>query len=256
MVHRRGLTKAKRRGSSRYVILCLGIIIIVVLLFIGVRHLLTQWELFRVDKITISGNDQLEHDFLMDRCNGLLGENLFSVSQDEIYHRFNNVIRVKDVRFKRRLPDKLIILIEEREAFVQIRTNEGFLFPVDRDLIILDSERFYKDVCPVISSTLSSDMIEPGEILSDSLLISSINLLRRIVDYKPEFYHQISEIYYDDENVVLVDLNRGYKVYIGENNIEDKLERLEFVASNREIEKGVKVDLRFKDKLILRSEDK
>lgn len=257
MVNRRVRATSKKRGSSRYFVLVLLALTVILLLYLGAQKLLNKWEVFKIEKIEIVGFDNLEEDFLMNQCIDLIGENLFSVSIDEIENRFSNIIRVKKVRFSKRLPDKLKIYIQERKAFIQVRSKEGNLFPVDIERVVLDSDKFYPaDVCPIIHTGIANSIFLPGEILNDSLLVRAHNLVKEIVNYKADFIYSISEIYEKDGDLILIDCNRGYKIYLGVDNIYDKLERLEFVATNREIEAGYIVDLRFNGKLILRAEDR
>ena len=256
MRNRRVRVKAKKRGSSRYFVLVLAALLLLFLLFLGVKQVLTKWEVFTIERIEVDGFSDLEEDFLLSRCNDLIGENLFSVSNEMIENRFENIVRVKSVKTGKRLPDKLKITIEERKTFLQVRSNAGHVYPLDREMIVLDTDRFYQDdFSPVVTTNLSEDAFVTGDVLSDSLLNRSCELIKMMMEYKKDFIHRISEIYEKDGDIVLIEVDKGLRIYLGDNNIPDKLEQFEFVAANREIEPGSIVDLSFTDKLILRSEE-
>jgi len=71
-----------------------------------------------------------------------------------------------------------------------------------------------------------------------------------------DFFAGISQIYEEDDEIYFIEIENGYKILLGDENISDKIKRYNFVEKNRKFEKNSIIDLRFKDKLIIRSEDK
>ena len=76
--------KKKRRGSSRYFVVFIFLIILLFGGFIGIKRLIQSIGYFNIEKIEVVGNNILETDFLLNLCNDLIGENLFSVSKKDI----------------------------------------------------------------------------------------------------------------------------------------------------------------------------
>jgi cell division septal protein FtsQ len=81
-----------------------------------------------------------------------------------------------------------------------------------------------------------------------------IDLYEQIREVDREFFSRISQIYREADEIYFVDLSNGYRILLGNDNIEDKIRRYNFVEKNRKFEKGSVIDLRFKNKLIVRSE--
>ena len=247
--------KKKRRGSSRYFVLFIFLIILLFSGFIGIKRLIQSIGYFNIEKIEVVGNNILETDFLLNLCNGLIGGNLFSVSKNDILKKYENVIRIKDIKVLKIIPGKLKLKIIERKTVFLIKTKEGELYPVDEEKIILDNNHSIKEILPIISLGLSKNEIIFGEVISNELIDRSFDFRLSVNNVESKFFNKISEFYEEGEDIYMVELNKGYKIIFGEGDIEDKLRRFMFLEKNRDFERGSIIDLRFKDRLIIRSEE-
>ncbi|MCK4694671.1 MAG: FtsQ-type POTRA domain-containing protein [Candidatus Cloacimonetes bacterium] len=247
--------KKKRRGSSRYFVVFIFLIILLFGGFIGIKRIIQSIGYFNIEKIEVVGNNILEPDFLLNLCNDLIGENLFSVSKKDILKKYENVIRIKDIKVLKIIPGKLKIKIIERKAVFLIKTKEGVLYPVDEDKIILDSNYSFKEILPIISLGLSKNEIIFGKVISNEFIDRIFDFRLSVNSVESKFFNKISEFYEEDEDIYMVELNKGYKIIFGDGEMEDKLKRFMFLEKNRDFERGSIIDLRFKDRLIIRSEE-
>jgi cell division septal protein FtsQ len=246
----------KRRGYSRYFFLFLLIIILLVSAYYGVRSLLVSWNIFQIEKIEISGYENLEKDFLLYFARDFLGKNLFSISQQDVLNKYDNIVRVKSVEMSRHIPNVLKLKFQERKGIFQVKTAEGNLFPIDEEKIVLDNDNFYNsEVLPVIDTNIKTAEIKIGEVVDDFFVDRILELYEKILAADKNFIDKISEFYLDDNQIVLVESSKGYKIILGEENIASKLKRFSFLEQHRTFEAGIVVDLQFPNSLIIRTED-
>ncbi|MBN1949283.1 MAG: FtsQ-type POTRA domain-containing protein [Candidatus Cloacimonetes bacterium] len=247
----------KKRGSSRYFVFFL---LILAGLWGGwklLRQLLQSWDLFTIERITLEGNINLDTDFLLNLCSDFIGANLFSVNRDDIRKKFENVIRIRDLKVRKNIPGRIHIRISERQAILLVRSAEGILFPVDEEGVVLDNEKIsLTEVLPVVSSKILLADLVPGKTFQNDFFAEVIKLYREIKEVDPGFFQNISEIYRRSDYIYLVEVNKGYEILFGEGEIAEKVKRYNFVEQNRTFERGSVVDLRFNQKLIVRPEDK
>jgi hypothetical protein len=246
----------KRTGNSRYfvaffTILCLGVSI-----YWGIRQFFAKIDFFQIEEVIIEGNNQIETAFLQKLTDDYIGRNLYQVSIDEIRFRFDNLVRIENIELKKVIPSKLILKIEERKGVFNLKTTDGILYPMSRDFVILDNDKFYStDILPIVNTSLRNEDMRVGEKINDDFLNRVWNLYLTITSSYPGFFDQISEIYESENEIFLVEARIGYKIVFGDEDLVDKVKRYEFLEQNRSFEKGKIVDLRFKDQLVIRSDN-
>ena len=248
--------KKKRSGSSRYFFFFLVLIVLIYGVYIGINSLFTKLDLFKVKSIKISGNENLETDFLKNLCNDFINLNLYSISKKDVLRKYENIVRIDRIKVSRIFPNKLKIEINEKKGEFFFRTASGIIFPIDKNRVVLDNVNFYEnEVMPIIGTKIPDAEIIIGKRI-ENILIEKIFFLReKFANVDPDFINSISEFYLKDENLIFVNANIGYRIVLGENEIEEKLKRLIFLEQNRTFEKGTIIDLRFKDQLVIRSEE-
>ena len=246
----------KKTGSSRYFfyfILSTGIIIAG---YYGLKNLITKMDMFYINKIEISGNINLETEFLQNLSRDFLGQNLYAVSKKDVLQKYENIVRIDDIKVIKVFPDELRIKVEEKKGIFYLKSKEGELFPIDGNRIVLDNKNFYEDeIIPVIETDIPADNFLFGKKIENDFMERVFTFYDRLIKTAPEFSNHISEFYEDDGDIVMVEPNIGYRIIFGDDEIEDKLKRYVFLEQNRTFEKGTIVDLRFKNQLVIRSED-
>jgi cell division septal protein FtsQ len=245
-----------RRGSSRYIFFLILILGCLAGLFFGIRALLGSFSFFKVERIEIAGNNNLEDEFLASLAGEFIGLNLFRIKADEVRQKFENISRVQKVKITRKIPDVLKIKFTERTGLFYLKSKEGDLFPIDGRKLVLENDILYPgENLPVIHTTISSEEVEVGMNVDDAVVNRVYGFYKKIHDSDPDFLSRISEFYLMDGDLYLTDLYKGYTILFGEKDIAEKYKRFSFLEKNREFNKGEIVDLRFKDKLIVRPEE-
>lgn len=245
----------KKRGSSRYFVLIVLLACLVFFGFQGLKKLFTSIDLFNIEKIEITGNRILETDFLLNIALDLIGRNMLTVSRREITAKYENIARIKQIRIRKKLFSTLVITFEERNAIFLISSDQGDLIPIDSEKVYMDRESLDpREVLPVVNTGIALQEMRPGKVCDNEFVNQMIKLYKQIRYVDDDFFSNISQIYRELDEIYLVELNYGYRILLGDTHIEDKIRRYNFVEKNRKFEKDSVIDLRFKDKLIVRSE--
>jgi len=248
--------KKKRHGSSRYYFLYIFMIMIMIVIVTGVRMLIIKVSFFEISEIKISGNYNIKEEFLKNLSQDCLGKNLYEISKNEIRSRYENLVRIKNVKVNRIFPDKLKITIFERLGVFYLKTKEGILFPLDIEKIVLDNDNFYSaEILPIIETDLMNENIVYGEIIEHDFVDRVYDFYEEIKLEDKEFIDKISEFYLENGKFCMIEANIGYKIIFGEDKIKNKLLRFNFLEKNRGFEKGNIVDLRFDKQLIVSREN-
>ena len=246
----------KRSGSSRFFIFFLVLIVLIYKVYVGINSLFTKLDIFKIKYIKISGNENLETTFLKNLSNDFINLNLYSISKRDVLMKYENVVRIDDIKVSRIFPNKLKIVISEKKGEFFFRTKNGTLYPIDNNRVVLDYEKCYEhEALPVIGTKIPDAEIVPGKKIENILIEEIFSLKEKFADVDPDFINNISEFYIKDENLILVNANIGYRIVLGNDEIEEKLKRFIFLEQNRTFERGTVIDLRFKDQLVIRSEE-
>ncbi len=246
----------KRRGNSRYFIIFLGCMVFMGMLFFVMQYIFRSMEFFTIDKVEITGYQNLGKDFYEDLAKDTIGMNLYSIRKDEIAARYENIVRVRNVKVSRVLPKKLKIAIEERLAVLHVKTKDGVLLPVDRDLIVLDSEGAYlAEDTPIVSLDIPSADVQLGERLNNDRLARIYALHNEIARLNRKIAESVSEYYFEGREICMIEASSGCLIYLGDGQLEEKLHRLEFFGGNKGFLDNTVLDLRYKDQIVARTGD-
>ncbi len=246
----------KRTGSSRYFVIFLFAICLLIGIYLGIKNLMSRVNWFHIKDISIEGNENLEKQFLSNLSLDFVGSNLYAISKNDVKLKYENIVRIADLEIRKVFPNKIKIIIKERKGLFNIKTLEGDIFPVDKEMIVLDNDSIYPDeILPVVETQLSSNDLRFGETAEDTFLQRVYVFYRQVVPTFPDFIQNVSEFYPRENEIFIVEANIGYKIVFGEEEIIDKVRRYEFLEQNRKFEKDKIVDLRYPDQLVIRSEE-
>ena len=143
-------------------------------------------------QVEVMGNKYLSSDKVMAIARIPVGENIFLVDLDETENRFSSIIQIKSIRFKRKLPDRIIINVSERTPFAMAVIGDVPAL-IDEDGCIiarknLQASIYLSDIAslPAIRG-ISKRSIEEGKRLNSSdrvFIKNSINLLSKFLNLR------------------------------------------------------------------------
>jgi cell division septal protein FtsQ len=245
--------RRKRRGNSRYAIFFLLIVIAIIVSGFTATHFMKRMSFFDIEQIIVDGNENLNSSFLEELALEFVGQNLFAVASNDVRLRYDNIIRIKRMKTRRSLPNKLKLIFEERKGFVYLNTKEGVIVPVDKEMMVLDNRGFYlSEDLPVFHTDISKEELLAGDTLSNEIVAEIMNVHERIALSSID-EQLISEYYFRNGNLFIVEASTGSRICLGSESFQDKIEKLEFVWQNIGIENNTKMDFRFKNQVVISS---
>lgn len=218
---------------------------------------LTRWLLtsprFAVRHVEIQGLAWLRDDEVRAAAGIEPGQNLFTVDEVAVARRLEQLPRVKRARVVRGLPDRVVLVIEERSPFA-LAVRAGRLYWVDEAGHLLGPEpRAVAPGLPVITGLTAEGESRPAA--EGAQVQSATALLRMLLRTGGGLAARLSEIRVGpaDAGPVLY-TDDGIEVRLDRDWTEEELGRLDGVLAQlrAEPEPVESVDLRFRDQVVLK----
>ncbi|MBI5584282.1 MAG: FtsQ-type POTRA domain-containing protein [Deltaproteobacteria bacterium] len=188
---------------------------------------------FRLEDVSIQGNRRVSQVELLQK-GGLEDKvNLLALNLRDVKKRLEAVPWIKAVQLRRELPNKLTVLVQEREPLSLVLFSQGLYFLDAEGVPFKKADRQETSSLPVVTGLQKADWQENGRldprILQDLLLLKT--LLARGKD--PLYPEKLSEIHVDpDCGYSLYTLDRGVRITLGQEELTTRLNRLEKVWSS------------------------
>jgi len=251
------MREKKRRGHSRYYLFFVLCLMAVIALGTGAVYAFRHLSVFELKSISISGNLAVPDSLIYKTTNHYLGTNLFRISKSELRRDLQRISRVKDVKIRKHLLNKLSLQISEREGLLYVKSFEGNLYPIDEDAIVLTRfSKVYREDLPIYSSYYKDSQFKPGVKLTKPDLLRIVALHQRVRTEAPDYLSYISEYYMIDNTINIIDARYGTRIIPGEDNMATQLRRYQFVQDNGNISRKSVVDLRFDNQVVVKAGDK
>ena len=249
--------RSKPRDIKRLIVLYFtwtAITVIVVSILTGFVFSLPIWQ---TSSVKVAGNNYLPEAKIVSTAKIPVGENIFLIDLDEVKNRFSDIIQIKDVKVRRKLPGTIIIEIKERTPFA-IAVIEGTTSLVDDDGYIVATRNLGSSIyrsgiakCPVIRG-INKKSLEKGVRLNaaDRMFArSALNMLSKFMD--------IGTIQMDVGNRedIIIYVEDILKVKIGDQNeIERKIRIIKALLSSvtGKWNKVAYIDVRVPDSPVIR----
>lgn len=164
------------------------------ILFIVVISILAGFimslPIWRIRSVQVTGNNFLPEAKIINTAKIPQGENIFLIDLDEVKSRFSDVIQIKEMRIKRKLPATVIIDVKERIPFAIVVIG-GTTSLVDEDGYMiarqsLGSSMYKVDITkyPVIRGILKKNLengvrLNPGD---RAFVSSALGMLSKFID--------------------------------------------------------------------------
>ncbi len=244
----------KRRGSSRYYIFFVLILLALGGLGFGLHSWLSSVSWMNLEEVRVRGNVCVADSVVFSLLGPYMGQNLLTLPKNEIKTTISNLSRVKGVRVRRRLLNTLLVDLEERKGCLYLRTLEGDLYPVDADGVPLQKySDVYSENLPVMGVLLHNSDIQPGEKLENAPLARVLAVHKQIGKEAPEFLPHISEYYTIDNTVYIIDARDGTRLIPSTKNMDRQFSRYHFVKENGSVSDGSVLDLRFNNQVVVKA---
>jgi cell division protein FtsQ len=201
---------------------------------------------FDVQKITVSGLKRVDENQVLAAAGFEVGTNVFRIKLDTIRERVEELPWVRYAIVERVVPDKIIIKVVEREAIGLARIN-GEVFQFDVDAKILDPDGVSGSSFPILDGLRTND--PKGN-------LQKVEAYRKVLDdIGPT---ALSEVHINDaQEVTIVSASDPLLVNLGPSDFRTRwVKYLELKSQiQQQYPQAVRVDLRFKNQVIIRMKD-
>ncbi len=194
---------------------------ILLLIIIGIGIFLCTSDIFKIQKVNITGNEQVMIEEL--KVDDKIGNNIFLISKRKIEKDFKKNPYIKTVITKKILPNKLEINIEERQKSFMIQVENGFLY-LDNQGYILEESSI--NIAKPIIVGYSTQELSPGKRLEGKDLEKLEDVIKIIENCKKiEIYDIITNINISNEEEYIIYIENVKKfIYIGNSsNLANKM---------------------------------
>lgn len=195
---------------------------------------------FCITKIEVEGQEKLSKDTILKQAAIPKQRSIFRVDLREVSRRIAQVSRVKKAEVRRVFPSTLLVLVQERVPFAYLE-KRAHLWEVDEEGVVI-GEAVEKQHLPLITgSGVSPDKaqrIEMGVKILANFQKSGLPL---------------SRIDIINENSIVGYLEKGPRVYLGENHHLGYLSYLPLILQDaKRVDRRVKyLDLRFDRQVVV-----
>ena len=196
----------------------------VILLLIGVMLAMLLLPCFNIKYIDVAGNTKVTQASLTEKSTVAYGENIFKVNIKKGKKQIENIPYVESVKIKRKLPDIVIIEINERKPVAALIAGEGFAL-IDRECRILETVK--ETNMPIVEGL--EVKIQDGKFIGEENpeFVANFKKLSGILEGNG-VKDRITNYKVDKENKITFVIDKTKTVILGdEKNIEYKLLLLE-----------------------------
>jgi len=201
-----------------------------------------------VRRIEVVGARMADPEEVIRRCGVVVGAQLYRLDIKEVVQRVREIPWVRDVRIRRRLPGKLVIVLEERDPVALVAA--GKLFPVDREGIVLPPPKVPLDL-PLITG-VPEGKLKIGRKIAYPPVEQALRWISGVEEGDPGLLDEVSELRLEKDGLRAY-LTDGTEVQLGGNAKADALSlRAVLQQLSREGRKARYLDLRFAGHVVAR----
>lgn len=207
---------------------------------------LTTAPRFEVQKLSVAGLKRVEENQVLAKAGFGVGTNVFRVKLDEIRERVEELQWVRHALVERVLPDQIIIKIIEREPIGLARIH-GEVFQFDADAKILDPDPVSGPSFPILDGLRTGD--HKGN-------LGKVEAYRKVLEDLGQT--ALSEIHINDAGEVTV-VSASDPLMVNLGTVDFRSRWVKYLQLKPQIQQqypqAVRVDLRFKNQVIVRMQD-
>lgn len=145
-------------------------LLVLLMIIIGGGVFALVSPIFNINEIQVVNNNQIPTDTIVSLSQLQLGENLFKFSCNNAEEEIKTNPYIKNVKVQRKIPNKVVITIEERERKFNVEFLNGFAY-IDNQGYILEISEQKLDL-PVIQgiSTQQEQIVEGNRLNEEDLV--------------------------------------------------------------------------------------
>ncbi len=171
--------KKKRRRKKRYLLQ----LILLIAFGVGVYYFMTS-SLFDIQRLTVIDNQYYTTQQVISIAEAKVGGNLFKTSTAEMKDKLLDDPYIKNAKVERKLPDELIITVEERQEAAAVPYGDQFIL-IDQEGMILRKTDVEPALTLFTGMTLTNIQIgTPLQVEENSMLVGTLELIESMEEYE------------------------------------------------------------------------
>lgn len=193
---------------------------------------------FQLETIDVDGLSRVDRATLLERAGLLEGVNMFDVDAERASEAVEAHPWIRSARVERRLPDQVVVDVEEYEAAAVV-VDDGYQLVDERGEVFKELESSEAGdllELPLVTG-VDVDETSPKELrnrLLEALGVVEMYRVRGLADWQP-----LSEVHFDPVlGLSIVTADSGTEIRLGRGRYRERLERLEVVQSSL-VERGI-----------------
>lgn len=253
LIARQRLVRSGRRPwrrLGRRLALVVAALLVLAVQAAGATWLLTS-ALFRVEAVQVRGASRLPAERVLAAAGIAAGTNFWRLDAGAVVARLEALAEIRRAELIRELPNRVVILVEERRPFTLV--HGGRLHWIDEEGRLVGEERdAVASPAPVISG-LTEEEMAGMRTRPSAKARAAIALIRALLRSGSPLASEISEIDMSRREGPVLYTVGGIEVRLGDENWEERLARLEGVLAQvgRPGTAVSAIDLRFRDQVVL-----
>lgn len=190
--------KKKKRRKKHYLLK----FIMVIVLCTGLYFFFTS-SLFDIQKIIVENNKYYTSEQIIGIAKAKPGKNLFKSSTSDMKERLLKDPYLKSVKVKRKLPDTIKIIVEERKEYAAIPYGEGFVI-IDQEGLVLRKVKAEPKLTLLLGMTVKDTTagkalkVEENSVLTDTLSMLKKMEAKELYFKKIDISHVVIKAYIYD----------------------------------------------------------
>jgi len=189
---------------------------------------------------------------VLEYANLTAGMKLFGLNLKRISEKLEELVEVEKAEVRKVFPGKLVIEIEEREPFAQIRAGQYYL--LDKQGVILSDKSYapYVDLPLIVGVGVRRDKLKAGERYESMKLTRALDLLKAISESTSLSLSDVATVNVRFPDDIFFKMKEGLEIKIGKGDFKGKLSVLDRASQDVFSEqKNIKyIDLRFGDVIV------
>lgn len=228
------------RRKNRRRIKYLALLILLTSVGVVIAWFVLTIPYFCITKVEVKGEERLSKEVILKWAAIPRQSSIFRVNLKDVSERITLASKIKKAEVRRIFPSTLLILIQERSPFAYLK-KESRIFEIDEEGVLI-GEAVEKQHLPLITgpgvSPDEAQKIEMGVKILASFQKSGLPL---------------SRIDIINENSLVGYLEKGPRVYLGEDHLLDYLSYLPLILQDaNKVDRRVKyLDLRFNQQVVV-----
>lgn len=236
--------RKKKKKADRIII----ILVFVFMISLGAISILRS-SIFNLDDIEIIGNKNLKDNEIIDLESLKTSKNIFTYNLKGIKNEILENPYIEDVKVKIKLPNKLIINIDEVEVVALLCNGKDYCYIDNKGNLIKKIDNIEENSDKIVFNTEYS--IEGGQTINFKSEEHKKNILNLITSIKEEHLeNEIVKVEYINESKLNLDSKMGPKfLLINDDNLNYNIARTSKILldlQNKNIKDGV-VDLTYRN---------